>query len=156
MRKKILLSVGILSLFAVTTSYSEKVTENQKNPLGNFVMIPGGSYEIGSPDTEPNRQSDEHHHTVKLSAFDIGETGVTQEQYARITGTNPSKFKDQSDCPRSFKEILINHKKISVCADYPVENINWDDAAEFVRLISAKDSNYIYRLPTEAQQEVGQ
>jgi formylglycine-generating enzyme required for sulfatase activity len=155
MRKKILLFFVVLSIFSVVfNAYAESKIGNEKKPFGNFVTIPGGIYEIGSPDTEPNHRPDERLHSVKLSSYDIGEAAVTQEQYARVTGTNPSKFKDPKDCPGSFKIILTKQNKIPVCSDYPVENINWDDATGYAGLVSANDSKYIYRLPTEAQQEV--
>lgn len=155
MCKKIwFLSVILSSITIASSAYAENVIENEKKPLGNFVTIPGGTYEIGSPDSETHRRLDERRHSIKLSPYEIGEAGVTQEQYARITGTNPSKFKDPKDCPGSFKIILISNKKIPVCSDYPVENVNWDDATEYARLVSDNDPKYIYQLPTEAQQEV--
>lgn len=144
MPRKILLWVVLLLILDFFNAYAE----------GDFVTIPAGVYKIGSPETETNHRSNERLHSVKLSAYDIEEVAVTQEQYARVTGTNPSKFKDSKDCPGSFKIIQINQNKIPVCSDYPVENVNWDDAMRYAGLVSESDSKYIYRLPTEAQQEV--
>jgi formylglycine-generating enzyme required for sulfatase activity len=150
-RKKILFLLSFLLLLTIAVNAYAENPINENNPLGNFATIPAGTYEIGSPDTEPNRWHNEHLHKVKLSQYDIGETGVTQEQYVRIIGTNPSKFKNPKDCPTSFKIIMMNQQKIPVCSDYPVENVNWDDATEYARLVSENDPKYIYRLPTEAQ-----
>lgn len=47
----------VLSLISVIySSYAENREKNEKNSLGNFVTIPGGTYEIGSPVTEAKRR----------------------------------------------------------------------------------------------------
>lgn len=139
-----------ISRNSIPSEEEEIVTKS----IGNFVTISGGTYTIGSPNTEPDRQPDERLHSVKLSAYDMGETAVTQERYARVTGTNPSTFKNPQDCPESFKIILIKKNKIPVCSDYPVENVNWNDANRYANLESKMNSKFIYSLPTETQQEV--
>ena len=76
-------------------------------------------------------------HRVTLSKpFLLGVHEVTQEQYWRVTGLNPSKFKGRTS---------------------PVEQVSWEDAVEFCRKLSAlpeeKAAGRIYRLPTEAEWE---
>jgi formylglycine-generating enzyme required for sulfatase activity len=48
----------------------------------------------------------------------------------------------------------MNKKQIPVCSDYPVENVNWNDATRYASLESKIDSKFVYSLPTEAQEEV--
>jgi formylglycine-generating enzyme required for sulfatase activity len=67
--------------------------------LGKFVLIPGGTYEIGSPTTEAFRSDDENLHSVDLSPFSIMDAVVSQEAYAKVMGKNPSKFKESEYCP---------------------------------------------------------
>ena len=60
-----------------------------------FVYLPGGEFEMGSPDTEEGRYSDEAKHTVKLSPFLIAKYEVTQAEYKAVmagntTGLNPT------------------------------------------------------------------
>jgi len=66
----------------------------------------------------------------------LGVTEVTQEEYQRVMGSNPSKFQD----PKR-----------------PVEQVSWDDAVEFCRRLSElpgeKAAKRRYALPTEAQWE---
>ena len=68
--------------------------------------------------------------------FCIGVFEVTQQQYQKVMGTNPSRFKGPQN---------------------PVEQVSWNDAVEFCRKLSAlpaeKSSGYEYRLPTEAEWE---
>lgn len=121
-----------------------------------FVSIPGGTYEIGSPPDEKWHEKNERLHSVKLSPFSIKETVVTQEEYARLTGRNPSYYKEAiyDHCPGSLKKIVVKGVKIWVCPEHPVEMVSWDDANAFAQLMSKHDSKYNYSLPTEAQLEV--
>ena len=100
--------------------------------LGNgvsmeFVLIPAGSFDMGSPDSEKERDSDEGPvRTVQIAkAFYIGKYEVTQDQYLAAMGTKPSKFSGQN---------------------LPVETVSWDEAAACCRKIGG-------RLPTEAEWE---
>jgi formylglycine-generating enzyme required for sulfatase activity len=99
---------------------------------------------MGAPPSEPHADDDERPFLAILSKpFYMGVTEVTQGQYQKVMGTNPSSFKDAQDPERS--------------ANMPVEQVSWEDAVEFCRRLSAmpeeKQRNRIYRLPTEAQWE---
>ncbi|MGL5061234.1 MAG: SUMF1/EgtB/PvdO family nonheme iron enzyme [Microcoleus sp.] len=98
----------------------------------DMVAIPGGSFVMGSPDTEAERDSDEGpQRTVKISPFFMGRYEITQEQYQAVMGNNPSAFKG---------------------AKRPVEKVSWDEAVEFCRKLSKK-TGHAYRLPSEAEWE---
>ena len=106
--------------------------------LGNgvtmkLVLIPAGTFTMGSPGTEPGRGSEEgpqHAVTISKPSY-MGIYPVTQEQYEQVMGTNPSRFKGASN---------------------PVETVSWDDATEFCKKLSQKTGKRV-RLPTEAQWE---
>jgi len=105
------------------------------NSIGmKFVLIPPGEFLMGSPPGDSDAQAEEKpQHKVEISkAFYLGVTEVTQEQYERVMGENPSKFK--GDPQR------------------PVEQVSWDDAVAFCRKLSEKEGR-TYRLPTEAEWE---
>jgi formylglycine-generating enzyme required for sulfatase activity len=86
------------------------------NPL---ALIPAGSFWMGSPDTEAERDGDETRHQVSLKAFLMGRYEVTQELYAMVMGKNPSYFSSGSDAARR-----------------PVERVSWYDAVEFCNRLS--------------------
>ena len=120
-----------------------------------FVLIACGNYQIGSPNTEADRYDDERLHGITLSAFEIMESSVTQEQYAMKMGKNPSYFKEDDKPGRaSFKIIEVNGNKIPVWSDHPVENVTWFEAKAYAEVLSKDDPRYNYLLPTEAQLEV--
>ena len=105
------------------------------NKLGmRFVLIPAGSFLMGSPENEKGRNWNETRHKVIITkSFYMGETEVTQGQWKRLVSPNPSSFK------------LGNA--------YPVDTVSWDDAAEFIKFLNKWEGTRKYRLPTEAEWE---
>ncbi|UKO97929.1 bifunctional serine/threonine-protein kinase/formylglycine-generating enzyme family protein [Nostoc sp. UHCC 0870] len=128
----------------VTVDAKGKIT-NRRNEearyftedLGNgvsleMVQIPGGTFTMGSPETEKDRESDESlQRQVTVPGFFMGKYEITQAQYQAIMGTNPANFKGEKR---------------------PVEQVSWDDAVEFCEKLSQKTGK-TYRLPSEAEWE---
>jgi len=118
----------------------------EKNSLGQkLVLIPPGEFMMGSPETEKFRVDDEQQHRVKITRpFYMGMYAVTQAEYERFIGKNPSEF----SATGNFK------KKVATLdtSRFPVENVSSDEAVEFCRKLSAKEGK-TYRLPTEAEWE---
>jgi formylglycine-generating enzyme required for sulfatase activity len=84
--------------------------------------------EAGSPDEKPV-----HKVTFKQS-FYIGKYEVTQEQWQKVMGSNPSTSR--------------------ACGDNcPVEQISWDDAQRFLAKLNQLNDGFDYRLPSEAEWE---
>ena len=128
----------------------QNVTENpEKKVPENFVLIKGGSFQMGSPQSEAWRSADETQHSVTVSDFYMSKYELTQKEYEEITGNNPSNFKGDN---------------------LPVENISWLDAIAYCNAKSEQDgftpvytidgqtvswdrSANGYRLPTEAEWE---
>jgi formylglycine-generating enzyme required for sulfatase activity len=117
------------------------VSVETTNSVGmKFAVIPAGEFMMGSPEDEPGRGDDENetplHEVTLTQPFQMGTHEVTQEQYQKVMGTNPSKFKGPQN---------------------PVEQVIWNDAVEFCRKLSEqpeeKAAGYMYRLPTEAEWE---
>jgi formylglycine-generating enzyme required for sulfatase activity len=113
---------------------AEASGETLTNSIGmKFKLIPAGSFLMGSPDNEKGREKDEVQHKVTLTQpFYLGIYEVTQEQYEKVMGSNPSKFKG---------------------AKLPVETVNWNEAQDFCLKLSQLEKNMTYRLPTEAEWE---
>ena len=65
-----------------------------------FVLLPGGDFEMGSPENEQNREDDEGPvHTVTLSPFLMAKHEVTQAQYLFVMEENPSIFRGDPQMP---------------------------------------------------------
>ncbi len=106
------------------------------NSIGmKFVLIPAGTFTMGSPLDEPGRDSDETQHRVTLSSgFYMQTAEVTQGQWQSIMATNPSHFWDCGN-------------------DCPVEWVSWNDTQDFIKKLNQKERTDKYRLPTEAEWE---
>jgi formylglycine-generating enzyme required for sulfatase activity len=92
-----------------------------------FVMVPAGKFIMGGTGGNEIPQRE-----VTISKpFYLGKYEVTQAQYEKIMGKNPSRFKG---------------------ANNPVEQVSWDDAVEFCRKASQATGKG-FRLPTEAEWE---
>ena len=125
-------------------------TESEEKQVDDgFVWIEGGTFQMGSPETENWRINDEIQHEVALSGFWMSPYEVTQAEYERLMGVNPSSFTGES---------------------LPVESVSWMDAVHFCNAMSTEagltpayviDGESItwdrsadgYRLPTEAEWE---
>ncbi len=98
-----------------------------------LVLIPAGTFTMGSPKTEKGRDNNEgpQREVTITKPFYMGIYEVTQEQHEVVMGKNPSKFKGP--------------KK-------PVQQVSWDDATPFCKGLSKKTGKTV-RLPTEAEWE---
>ncbi len=114
--------------------------------LGNgvtidMVLIPSGSFEMGSPDNEPERRDSESpQHTVTVPTLFMGRSPVTQAQWRQVVKLPKVKDNLKPD-PSHFKGD-----------DRPVEQVSWDDAMEFCARLS-RHCDRDYRLPSEAEWE---
>ena len=120
----------------------EQPTEPAKESITNTIgmklnLIPAGTFTMGSPETETDRQDNETQHPVTISKpFYMQTTEVTQGQWKAVMGTEP--WKGQG----SVKEGPNN------AATY----VSWDDAIAYCKKLSEKEGK-TYRLPTEAEWE---
>ena len=148
----IVITAFILLLLLPTVLFSETnaALPVEKPKHDNMVFITGGTFLMGSSESEQGRFRNEGpQHQVTVSSFYIGKVPVTQAEYQEITGTNPSFFKGPH---------------------LPVEQVSWLDALEYCNKRSIRDGltpaytirgNNVqwnrsangYRLPTEAEWE---
>lgn len=106
-----------------------------------MIRAPAGSFTMGSPESEDGHRAWEQQREVTFASdFYLGKTPVTQQQYAAVTGTNPT-----------------DHEKLG---DAPVDSVTWDQAKEYCQKLTALDRaagvlrhDWEYRLPTEAEWE---
>jgi formylglycine-generating enzyme required for sulfatase activity len=116
-------------------------TERLEGIALEMANIPAGSFQMGSPSSESERQSDESpQHSVSVPEFFMGRTQVTQAQW-RAVAQLPQVHRSIKSDPSYFTGDEL-----------PVENVTWYDCIEFcARLSRATGKNY--RLPSEAEWE---
>jgi formylglycine-generating enzyme required for sulfatase activity len=127
----------------------------------NMVWIQDGTFQMGSNNGYDNEKPV---HTVTLSGFYMGKYEITQKEYQKIMGTNPSHFKgDNLPVEQvSWYDALVFCNKLSMAEGlspaYSINNStnpsNWGkeptDAWNTPVIVSGSNG---YRLPTEAQWE---
>jgi formylglycine-generating enzyme len=134
----------------------------QINPSDEFILVPGGTFQMGVVDVA------EPVHSVILNSFSMCKHEVTQMEWTAVMGSNPSSFSGYPNRPveqvswydiikycnlRSMEEELTPVYTISGSTDpanwgdVPTsDNTTWNDA------ICNWTANG-YRLPTEAEWE---
>lgn len=160
------------------------------NSIGmKFQLIPPGEFDMGSTGQEIEwvRAEMEKHgwrspasetflpemprHRVRITRpFYLGAYTVTQGEYERLMGVNPSLHTARPimdaaafEPPLSEKEMALRNERANRIAPgtdtsrYPVEMVTWEQAAEFCRRLARLDEERAHRrsygLPTESQWE---
>ena len=91
-----------------------------------FVRLPGGVFDMGSPDTVREREThDAPVHKVILTRFLISKYEVSQAEWKKIMGNNPSEFKGDS---------------------LPVEQVSWEDCQDFCRKSGGIVKSWVLRI----------
>ncbi len=109
-----------------------------------FVWVPTGVFQMGCGTWDAEGGRDELPvHEVFIDGFWLGKYPVTQDQWkkvmagmlwSKVRGKNPSWFRKGGD--------------------YPVEQVSWHDAGDFIQKLAAiNKGRYHFRLPTEAEWE---
>ena len=106
-----------------------------------MVAIPGGTFIMGSPESEERRDDSESpQHKVTVPPFFMGKYSVTQAQWRVVAGL-PRVNRELNPNPSYFKGDNL-----------PVEQISWYDSEEFCARLS-KYTGQNYRLPSESEWE---
>ena len=127
-----------------------------------MLRVPPGKFVMGmSPgDTEASDTEKPAHEVTITKAFYLGRTEVTQEQWMKVMGENPSYFKksneDRETMIAKYIEAGLTKQEAQekagaesnklLTASNPVEKVLWDDCQKFCAKTGMK-------LPTEAQWE---
>ena len=120
-------------------------------PAG-MVWIPAGTFIMGSPTNEVERNSNEVQHSVTLSGFYLSRYETRQAEYLAVVGNNPSFF--NGDRTGSLWPTGTNY---GTEPNRPVEQVSWFDATNYCHRLNLREgrlgSGWVYRLPTEAEWE---
>ena len=96
-----------------------------------FVLIPPGTFIMGSDEETGDGDEKPAHKVTLTQPFYLGKYEVTQEQWVKVIGSNPSKFKGPK---------------------LPVDSVSWDECQRFLLKLQEMDGRK-FTLPTEAQWE---
>jgi formylglycine-generating enzyme required for sulfatase activity len=118
----VLAFLGLLGAAAALAWSGEPVAVAVRRPsLVDLVPIPGGTFRMGSPESEEGRYSFEGPvHKVRISPFECMRVPVTRRLYHQVTGTDPGWPEGEAD-------------------ERPVNNVSWLDAAAFCNRLSERE-----------------
>jgi formylglycine-generating enzyme required for sulfatase activity len=110
-----------------------------------FVLIPKGKSWLGGGGGKPGAKGVHITHD-----FYLGKYEVTQEEWQKVMGNNPSYFSRAGGGRGDVQGIPDAELR-----RFPVEQVSWDDAQTFLERLNAKDGTegWVYRLPREAEWE---
>lgn len=162
---------------AVGVPFRHALRSGGEGPV--MVGVPGGSYRMGSPESEADRDSDEGpQRGVTLRGFGAGKYEVTVAEFRRfveLTGHRTDAEADV-DVPDDFAEaykgpnpgcyVLQESGQVGWKSgrswrspglagtgdQHPVVCVSWNDAQAYVRRLS-QETGAGYRLPSESEQE---
>jgi formylglycine-generating enzyme required for sulfatase activity len=149
--------------------YTETITSKSgENISFDMVLVPGGTFEMGSPKDEPGRKDDEGpQHKVRLAPFYLCTNETTLDlfmAYYQETMTAKKDFfeeeKTEKEAKQSKDEIDAISGPTPVYGDltmgygkkHPAMGMTWHNATNFCKWLS-KNTGRKYRLPTEAEWE---
>ena len=148
--KTLTVAIGILAVVYTCPhfGFAQSAAENTAIPAGERMVLtinevkypfrwcPAGTFMMGSPESELERESNETQHQVTLTrGFWLLETAVTQTMWVSVMG----------DTPRAFRGN-----------NFPMDLISWDDSQAYAQKLNdlkSAPSGYRFSLPTEAQWE---
>lgn len=109
----------------------------RRSGIHDMVFVQGGTYTMGSPESEEGRDENECQHPVTVASFSIGKYEVTQADWREVMGKNPSELHNKG------------------CDDCPVESVSRDDVKEFLKTLNSTltGGQKEYRLLTEEEWE---
>jgi formylglycine-generating enzyme required for sulfatase activity len=97
-----------------------------------FIYVKSGNYQMG--DIFGDGQEDEKPvHEVHIDNFYMGKYPITQRQWMKVMGSNPSYFRNDGD-------------------NCPIEMVSWNNVQEFINKLNSQTEGQ-FRLPTEAEWE---
>jgi formylglycine-generating enzyme required for sulfatase activity len=181
---RILVTACVIAVGALSTNASESASQDvaaMKSVVAKawtvpgidmkMVLIPKGTFTMGSPEDEEFRREDETRRKVTISKpFYMGVYEVTQEQFYKLTIPDydveswkhfRGPIADGGAFHFRFQPPGVNHiygKQLQL--DFPMECFSWTRAMDYCKKLTAVErkagrlpQGYEYRMPTEAEWE---
>ena len=93
---------------ALTAADMQRESHTVNGQTFELVHCPPGTFTMGSPEDEADREDNETQHEVTLTrGFALGVFPVTQALWEAVTGENPSAFQDGDDAPQRVRELTL-------------------------------------------------
>ncbi|MFZ4408224.1 MAG: formylglycine-generating enzyme family protein [Paracraurococcus sp.] len=127
-----------------------------------MVVIPGGTFTMGSPKTDKDSRDDERpQRQVTVASFAAGRFEVTRREFTAFIKDNPQRDMggcwnwESADWQRRAERNWSNPGFAGYVQsdDDPVVCVSWTDAKDYVAWLNGKAGREVFRLLTEAEWE---
>jgi sulfatase modifying factor 1 len=175
--KKIASLVPLLFLATLMLSSATLAAVSKSIPT-NFVLIRGGEFTMGSPESEPGValikavwqklgiEYSETQHQVRLSSFYMSKYAVTVAEFRRFVEATAYR----TDAEKEGRSFVFSNGEVKAAdgvnwrhgvsgtlrpqseENHPVLHVSWNDAVAYCRWMTKKTGKQ-FRLPTEAERE---
>jgi formylglycine-generating enzyme required for sulfatase activity len=149
--------------------YTETITSKNGEEISfDMVLVPGGTFDMGSPEDESGRKDDEGpQHKVRISPFYLCTTETVLELFLAYYQETMSAKKDFFEAEQEKQEAEQSKKDVDAITGptpvygdltmgygkkHPAMGMTWYNATNFCKWLSQKTGRK-YRLPTEAEWE---
>lgn len=152
---------ALVGLLVMGDGSAEMQTLKDCADCPRMVAIPGGSFLMGSPENEPGRRKNEGpQRRLGIANFALGETEITQGQYAAFVEDTQRTDTDgcftHGDGNDDISDLDPNaswrNPGFESSAEHPVVCVSWHDARDYAAWLSRR-TGQDYRLPSEAEWE---
>jgi formylglycine-generating enzyme required for sulfatase activity len=136
--------VGFMTYILVAISpEAQSQTSRDCGACPEMVVVPAGSFTMGSPENEPDHSNDEGplHEVHFRKPFAIGQHEVTYGEFLSFVNSTDRTM-----------EPCFHEPGFPQTERHPAVCISWMDARQYAAWLS-KSTGKLYRLPTEAEWE---
>jgi formylglycine-generating enzyme required for sulfatase activity len=149
-------SILVLGMIQMWSPAHAQLPRTTNNSIGmKLVLIPKGTFLMGSPPSERGSEDERQHKVTLTKDYYLSAFEVTQAQYEKVMGKNPSHFQGDRVAERHPETGRVVRDVDS--ANHPVDSVSYYDAVEFCKRLSELPEEMkvgrVYRLPTEAEWE---
>ena len=143
--------------------------QNSAAIIPRVIYIPSGCFQMGSPETEADRGTDEALHRVCIKGFKLAEYEITVAEFSRFISathfiTDAERNTGESGCWSYQKESetpwnwwpwanwKLPVRGVALTANAPVTCVSFYDVMAYIQWLN-RETSQEYRLPTEAEWE---
>jgi formylglycine-generating enzyme required for sulfatase activity len=149
------LAITLVSSSCINSAHHAGSVFRDCTTCPEMVIIPPGSFVMGSPAMEKDREADEEQHAVKIGySFAVSKAPITWDQWdecVRDSACDGPSVEASLRLDRDGKPIqnYAGH----VRGNHPVAGVSWRDAQDFIRWLNRKTGQEKYRLLSESEFE---
>ena len=158
-------ALGLCAVLGLATAWLTRdwttTTGTVAVPLPELALLPGGTFEMGSPGDEAGRDSDEGPvRPVTIARFALARREVTRGEFARFVAATGHDISDgcygwdtEGAEWRFDVDLSWRFPGFPQSEDHPVVCVSWEDARAYVDWLNSAVEDASFHLPTEAEWE---